>query len=108
MKAMLAEAREIAWKEVNQTKDKVSLGADLLEETEISYNTHMIPIETLASAFCGVVEAYDSSDFDLVEGHFETHETLQRDLIEARKSVDQAIIFAKRLQRLVYNELDAA
>jgi hypothetical protein len=108
MKAMLAEAREATWAEVGARKDLLGLAEDMLSESQMAYEDWVAPLDELAKTFCGNYDTYVSTDEDIVANFEAHHEQLQRDLVEARKGMDQAIIFAKRIDTLSWNELGKA
>lgn len=108
MKEMLAEAKEQAWIIVGARKDVGGLAADLLIQSQLAYEDWVAPIDVLAKTFCGIYATYDSTVLITVTDFNDHHEQLQRDLVEARKGMDQAIILAKRLQTLTWNELSKA
>ena len=107
---MLAEARELAWIEVGASTDTVALSTTLLTTTLTNHTEFSIPINTLAATFCTVISngTYDDTNKTIVTAQNTTHETLITNLIDAKKSVDLAIIYAKRVQGLTYKEIGAA
>jgi hypothetical protein len=72
-------------------------------------DTRSVPIATLAKAFVGAVQAsYNTSSYEEIQGHYNSSMQIQKDLVEARRGVDYAVILAKRLQVLTWKELRSA
>jgi len=65
----------------------------------------MITVDETTEA---VTNSYSSTNLTEITDYYNKSNQIQKDLIESRKGVDQAIIYAKRLQTLTYNELAAA
>jgi hypothetical protein len=109
MREMIIAAKEKAQAAAAKQKNLLGIATTLVGQTQKNHVKQAQPVAATAKTFVEILaKSYDANNYDEVKKHNATSIKISRDLIEARKGVDQAYVLARRLMILSWNHLRMA